>query len=134
MENIQTNKANNVEEYIASIPDSAQRATLEQVRAIIKNAIPGVEESISYQLPAYRYHGVLIYFGAWKNHWALYPVSSAMKETFRDQLAAYKLTKGGIQFPWDEPFPRKLITRLVEERIAENLAIEKQKTTKKNKK
>ncbi|WP_257657205.1 iron chaperone [Parapedobacter lycopersici] len=134
MEKIQTNKASNVAEYIASVPDSGHRATLEQVRAIIKNAAPGVEESISYQIPAYRYHGVLIYFGAWKNHWALYPVSQAMKETFNDQLAAYKLTKGGIQFPWDEPFPRELITRLVAERIAENLATEKQKATKSNKK
>src|SRR5690606_32973601 len=108
-----------VDEYIASITDGARRATLERVRAVIKNVAPDVKESISYQIPAYRYHGVLIYFGAWKNHWALYPLSSAIKEAFHRQLSGYKLTKGGVQFPWGTPFPQALVKQLIEKRIAE---------------
>lgn len=122
-----------MEEYLTSITDSAKRRTLERVRAIIKNASPGVEESIAYQIPAYRYHGVLVYFGAWKNHWALYPLSSAIKEAFHDQLSDYTLTKGGVQFPWDAPFPQTLIRQLIEARIAENHAAERKKTVKKPK-
>jgi uncharacterized protein YdhG (YjbR/CyaY superfamily) len=40
-----------VDEYIASQPEAAQ-AVLERVRSIIRNAVPGAEEVISYQIPA----------------------------------------------------------------------------------
>ena len=125
MESTKTTGFKNVDEYLASITDSKQRAILERVRTLIKRTAPDAEETISYQMPAYRYHGILVYFAAWKNHWGFYPVSNAIKATFEDELAHYKQTKGAIQFPWEEPFPETLIIRLVKKRVEENNAAAK---------
>lgn len=106
---------------------------MERLRAVIKQAVPEADEVISYQMPAYKYNGILIYFAAWKNHWALYPASALIKETFKEDLSGYKQTKGAIQFPWDEPFPEALVTKLVKKRAEENRekAIAKAPSTKK---
>ncbi|WP_353124523.1 iron chaperone [Parapedobacter pyrenivorans] len=120
MESAKKTSFNNVEEYLASVADARQRSILERVRTTIKRTVPDAEETISYQMPAYRYHGILLYFAAWKNHWGLYPASNSIKETFRDELAHYKQTKGAIQFPWDDPFPDALLIKLIKKRVEEN--------------
>ncbi len=116
-----------VDEYLTHVQDRGQRQMLEQLRDTIKQTVPEATEIISYQMPAYTYHGILLYFAAWKNHWGLYPASQAIKDTFRDELARYKQTKGAIQFPWDEPFPKTLIIRIIKKRMAENLEAERLK-------
>ncbi|GGG73949.1 hypothetical protein GCM10007415_01700 [Parapedobacter pyrenivorans] len=120
MESAKKTSFNNVDEYLASVADAKQRSILERVRTTIKRTVPDAEETISYQMPAYRYHGILLYFAAWKNHWGLYPASNSIKETFRDELAHYKQTKGAIQFPWDDPFPDALLIKLIKKRVEEN--------------
>ncbi len=120
MENTQANNINTVDQYLASIGEDSKRALLERLRAIIKQAVPEADEAISYKMPTYKYNGILIYFAAWKNHWALYPANATLKETFKEELSRYKQTKGAIHFPWEEPLPEALITRLVKKRAAEN--------------
>jgi len=126
MENAQANHFNTVDEYLATLTDDRKKAIMEQLRTVIKQAVPEADELISYQMPAYRYHGILIYFGAWKSHWAIYPASATIKATLKKDLSNYKQTKGAIQFPWDQPFPETLITKLVKKRREEN--IEKART------
>ncbi|GGC32458.1 hypothetical protein GCM10011386_25770 [Parapedobacter defluvii] len=120
MENTQANNINTVNQYLTSIGEDSKRALLERLRAIIKQAVPEADEVISYKMPTYKYNGILIYFAAWKNHWALYPANATLKETFKEELSRYKQTKGAIHFPWEEPLPEALITRLVKKRAAEN--------------
>jgi uncharacterized protein YdhG (YjbR/CyaY superfamily) len=36
---------------------------------------------------------------------------------FKDELSKSKTSKGGIQFPWDQPIPLDLIKRIVEFRV-----------------
>ncbi|MFC7524927.1 iron chaperone [Parapedobacter sp. GCM10030251] len=133
MENVQTNGFKTVDEYLATITDNSKRALLDQLRRTIKHTVPDADEVISYQMPAYHYKGILIYFAAWKNHWALYPASATLKEVFKKDLSRYKQTKGAIQFPWDEPFPEALVTKLVRMRADENLKKAMSKTlSKKN--
>lgn len=122
---------NNVDEYLATVTDRKQKAVLERVRKIIKQAAPEAEETISYQMPAYRHHGMLVYFAAWKNHWGFYPVSAAIKETFKDELSGYKQTKGAIQFPWNQPLPEELLARLVRKRVEEHSEAARLKATQK---
>jgi uncharacterized protein YdhG (YjbR/CyaY superfamily) len=43
-------------------------------------------------------------------------------EAFREELSVFKTGKGSVQFPLDKPLPRDLIRRIVEFRVAENLA------------
>ena len=66
-----------IHEYIASQPEAA-RVVLERVRGAIRKALPGAEEAISYQIPAYKLHGGLVlYFAGWKKHYSLYPPPTA---------------------------------------------------------
>jgi len=100
-------------EYIAAQPE-AVRTVLELVRSTIRKALPGAEEAISYQMPAYKLRGeAVIYFAGWKHHYSLYPVSAHLVEAFREELAPYELNdRGTLRFPLDQPVPVKLIARI----------------------
>jgi uncharacterized protein YdhG (YjbR/CyaY superfamily) len=120
-----------VDEYIASFPQEIQ-VTLEEMRATIKAAAPDAEEKISYQMPAFVLKGMLVYFAAWKKHIGFYAGSSDnVKQTFKDELANYEVTKGAIQFPFGKPLPLELISNIVKLRVAENLANAETKSRKK---
>jgi uncharacterized protein YdhG (YjbR/CyaY superfamily) len=110
-----------VDDYIAAQPESA-RSALQRVRAIIRKALPGAEELISYQIPAYRLHGrVLLYFGGWKKHYSIFPAGATARvlEAFRNELAPYGISKGAIRFPLTEPVPVKLIGEIARFRAQE---------------
>ena len=109
-----------VDEYIATQPESA-RATFEAVRQLIRNAVPGVAESISYQSPAYHLHGAVIYLGGWKQHFSLYPVPEALPEKIANEIAPYLSGRSTLRFPYKEPIPKRLITSLVKHQAATNL-------------
>jgi uncharacterized protein YdhG (YjbR/CyaY superfamily) len=114
-----------IDAYIASQPEAVQ-PVLEHMRQIIRKAAPKAEETISYQMPAFKQHGVLVYFAGWKSHIGFYAVPSGVK-AFEKDLAAYTVSKGTIQFPLDKPLPAALITKIVKFRVKENLEKEQQK-------
>src|SRR5215467_15738618 len=92
-----------VNEYITSKPRHVQ-ALLKRVRSTIRKAVPAAEEVISYQIPAYKLNGVPVaYFAGWKHHYSLYPASGTVVAEFKDELAAYELSRGTIKFPLSEP-------------------------------
>ena len=105
-------KPESVDEYIARHPQDVQ-ATLRRVRSIIREALPGAEEVISYQIPAYRLHDrCVIYFAGWKQHYSLYPASAGLVAAFREDLAPYPVSKGTIRFPLGRPVPGTLIAAI----------------------
>jgi uncharacterized protein YdhG (YjbR/CyaY superfamily) len=118
----------NVAEYIAMYPAPIRKG-LGLLRKTIKKAAPGAEETISYQMPAYRLNGMLVFFAAAKSHYGFYPTSSPMT-AFREKLKPYETSKGAIRFPLDKPIPIKLVTEIVKWRVQENLAKEKVKRKK----
>jgi uncharacterized protein YdhG (YjbR/CyaY superfamily) len=98
-----------VDEYIASQPD-ATRGVLERVRKTIRKALPGSEEVISYQIPAYKLKGrTVIYFAGWRQHYSVYPSTDRLVARFKNDLARYEVSKGTIRFPLSEAVPVKLI-------------------------
>lgn len=107
-----------VDKYIAGFPPATQNV-LEQIRSTIKKAAPEAEEVISYQMPAYKCNGMLVYFAAYKNHIGFYPTPSGI-ESFKNELSIYKGAKGSVQFPLEDPLPVNLITRIVAFRVKEN--------------
>ena len=108
-----------IDEYIATFPEDIQ-VLLEAVRATIKASAPDAEERISYQMPTFALHGNLVYFAALKNHIGLYPTSSGI-EAFKDELSRYEFTKGSVKFPFSQPLPLELISKIVQFRVTENL-------------
>jgi uncharacterized protein YdhG (YjbR/CyaY superfamily) len=97
------------------------QAILEKVRATISHAAPEATEVISYQMPAFKLHGTLVYFAAWKQHIGLYPPISGDK-TLEKSAARYAGPKGNLQFPLEEPIPFGLIERIVKLRVKQDAA------------
>ena len=116
----------NTDYYISQFPEKQQFA-LEQIRKTIKAAAPAAEEVISYQMPAYKQNGMLVYFAGYENHIGFYPTPSGI-EAFKKELGVYKGAKGSVQFPIDQPLPLGLIKKIVQFRIKENAAAMKLKS------
>ena len=112
--------AKNVDEYLAGVPEKA-RTTLEKLRRTIKAAAPMASEGISYQMPMYKHHGMVVGFAAFKNHCSIFP-GAAVMDAFREELKPYDTSKGTIRFPVDKPLPATLVKKLVRARIKENEA------------
>src|SRR5438105_6343817 len=106
-----------IDEYLASV----NRDALQKIREAIHAVAPNAKECISYGIPAFRLNGrSLVFFGAWANHCALYPGSSATLKKFRNGLRDFQVSKGTIRFSAGKPLPAALVRKLVKARIAEN--------------
>ena len=117
-------KPKTVAGYFAAL-STENRAALNRLRKQIRSAVPLAEECISYQIPAFRLDGrMLVWYGAWESHCALYPGTSI--EPFKKQLGRFDTgSKGTIRFQPDDPLPATLVRRLVKARIAQNSALRK---------
>jgi uncharacterized protein YdhG (YjbR/CyaY superfamily) len=116
-------KTNNIpatiDEYISTFPSIIQKP-LKELRAVIRQAAPGAEERISYQMPMFYQKGVVVYFAVHTKHIGFYPGASGVK-AFKKELSDYIYSKGTIQFPMDKPLPFALISKIVSFRVNENL-------------
>src|SRR5215813_7642539 len=114
-----------VDEYFSGLPKDV-RPVLETLRKTIKQAAPKAEEVISYNIPAFKFNGMLVWYAAFKRHVGLYPKASGIA-AFKDELTAYKTSKGAIQFPLDEGIPVSLVKKIVKFRLKENEQMQKAK-------
>ncbi len=101
--------------------DSNVQKKLKELHTIIKEMIPRAEEIISYKMPAFKQNKVLVYYAGYKNHIGFYPTAKPI-EVFKNQLLSYKHSKGAIQFPIDQPLPKKLIQDIVKFRLEDSEA------------
>lgn len=108
-----------MDEYIATFPEDVQEK-LEKIRQTIRKAAPEAKEVISYQMPTFRQNGILVHFGAFKNHISFFPTPSAIV-AFEEELSSYETSKGTVKFPQEKPIPFDLITDIVTFRVKENL-------------
>ncbi len=99
----------NVDEYIA-VAAPAARPLLEEIRRVVRAAAPEAEELISYRMPAFRQHGILIYFAAFKQHIGVFPPVSG-DARLAQALAPYAGPKGNLKFPMDGKLPSALLRR-----------------------
>jgi uncharacterized protein YdhG (YjbR/CyaY superfamily) len=110
-------KAQSIDSYIKGFPKSTQRL-LRQLRRTIQKAAPSASETIKYGIPTFSLNGNLVHFAAFEHHIGFYPTPSAIK-AFKRELSRYPSSKGGVQFPVDQPLPLVLVRKMVEFRVAE---------------
>lgn len=108
-----------IDGYIATFPAEVQ-ARLQLLRATIHAVAPQATEGISYRMPTFFQHGVLVHFAAFKAHIGMYP--PVQDAALQAALAPYAGPKGNLQFPLDAPLPLALIRRAVRARLRENIA------------
>ena len=111
------------DEYIASVPE-ADRPGLEAIRKALRDALPEAEETISYQIPAFRVGADWIfYYSVYTAHFSIAsPPPWPEREAFKTELAPYQMSKSAIQFPKSEPLPLKLIGEMAAFRAREAAA------------
>jgi uncharacterized protein YdhG (YjbR/CyaY superfamily) len=120
-----------IDEYHAEFPQEV-RNQLDTLRKTIAKAAPKAQEVISYNMPAFKQHGILVYYAAAKKHIGFYPTAWPIV-AFKKELEGYQTSKGAIQFPLDQKLPLALITKIVKFRVTEDLEKEKLKKEKKKK-
>lgn len=109
-------RSKEVDAYIAEQPPETRRA-LEELRACIWQAEPGVNELLNYGIPAFALvpggkRDQQIMIAGYPRHVGFYPHPDTI-EAFTDELAAYEFAKGSIRFPLHEPVPTTLVIDMV---------------------
>lgn len=97
------------------------KAKLEEMLALSRKLVPNGEEAIRYGMPTIRLNDTNLYhFASMKGHFGFYPSSSGVK-AFESDLKKLDLSysKGCIRFPYNEPLPISLITKIIKFRIGE---------------
>lgn len=125
-----------IDTYLAAQPEK-NRQPLEEIRRIIRKALPDAEEAISYQMPSFKLNGVVAWYAPSKNHYAIYMFPKYLQQ-FKEQLAPFSQTKSAIHFDYNKPVPEALITEMVltaaRENLNDKMAREAAKNTKRTKK
>ncbi len=109
-----------IDEYISAFSPEV-RAILQEVRQVVRSAAPGAQEAISYNIPAFKLNGVLVYFAAFKQHIGFYPPIRG-DSRLEKAVSQYAGEKGNLRFPLDQPIPYALIERITKLRVKQNLA------------
>lgn len=90
------------------------------MRAAIRSVVPREStEVISYGIPSFKHGKILVWYAAFANHCSLFPTASVI-EAFKDELKAFSISKGTIQFPLEKPLPTALIKKIVKLRVLQN--------------
>ena len=106
-------KPKSLDDYLMAFDEPIQMRLLE-IRNAILQKFPKTEESIRYNMPAYKLNGIHVYFSACKKHIGMYPLY--VNSDIESELKEYrgKNTKDTLHFLHNRPLPIELILRLVD--------------------
>lgn len=108
-----------VDAYLAALPTD-QRQLLEDVRATVRRLVPDAEETISYDMPAFKLDGrFLVSYAGWKRHCSLYPLTDSFLAAHATAIEGFGRTKGSIHFTAARPLPSDVLDELIRARVAD---------------
>lgn len=108
-----------VEDYLASLP-KRERAALETLRRTIGAAAPNATELISYQIPAFKHHGLLVGYGAFRDHLSFFVMKPGLVREHATELAGFDVSGGTVHFAPGKTLPAALVHKFVKARIEQN--------------
>jgi len=113
--------AKDIDTYIELHSENTRRI-LSEIRQTIKEAVPEAEELISYQMPAFRYHGMLVWFAAFNHHYSIF-IPRQILNLFQEELKPFELSKSksAIKIPLDKPVPVQLLSKIIKSGAKANL-------------
>lgn len=112
-------KSITVDDYIKTSIMKSQ-PIMETLKKLIESTIPSSEGGISWNVPIYKYHGILAGFDVAKKH-VSFGIDN-LKEADRKLLEekGYKTGKKTIQIKFDQKVPSTEIQRLLKEQANSN--------------
>lgn len=119
-------KAEDVDDYIAR-SDPEAWPVMKEIRRVIKSTVPGAEESISWGIPFYKYHGLLAGFSVFKNHVG-FGFADRLSEDLREELERQGYTSGAktVQIKFEQKIPVKIIKQILTAKVLGNEANRRQ--------
>lgn len=112
-----------VDLYIKNASPESQ-PILKELRELIKSTIPEATEEIGWNVPIYKYHGVLAGFDTYENHGFVSFGIDVIDDTARKSLedAGYKTENTTIQLKFDQKVPVSVIKKLLQTQAELNKA------------
>src|SRR3954469_1626067 len=112
---MKASSAKTVDEFVAESPPEA-RPTLEEVRKVVRQAVPDADETMGYGKPYYKYHGWMTGVTVYTKHLGV-EIWDGLTDEDREELEklGYKTGSKNFQIQYTQEIPEKLLTRLVKE-------------------
>lgn len=105
-------------EYIQVQDDQAQ-THLSELVAVIRDAVPDLNEEIKWSMPSFCIDSDAIQFAACKKHISLYVGAEALR-IFQDRLDGFTCKKDALYLSYDNPIPEELIKAMLHWIFGEN--------------
>ncbi len=117
---MKTSSAKTVDQFVAEAPVEAH-SILEQIRKIVKAAVPGVDETMGYGKPYYKYHGWMTGITLYTKHLGI-EIWDGLSDDDRKDLEAlgYKTGSKNFRINYNQKAPVELLTRLVQAQARRN--------------
>ncbi len=103
---------NTVAHYISQFDPEIQ-ARLQALRRLFFEVVPETEESIRYNMPAFKVGIHHLYIAAYKNHIGCYPVYRWPEIETEISPFRAKKTKDSLHFTHDKPLPLSLLKKII---------------------
>lgn len=115
-----TSKPNTIEEFISNAPEESREIMID-LKNLIEATEPRAEGGISWNVPLYKYHGVLAGFSLAKKHvsFGIDSLTTEIREILKKK--GYKTGKKTIQIKFDQEVPEVEIKQLIEEQVRLNV-------------
>ena len=112
--------SSSIADYLAKLPPQVQ-PPVARLCDIVRRAVPGLDESITYGIPTFKREGrAVLYVAGWAHHVSIYPLSARLVDALGGDLRGGSYNgKGTLKFPLDARLPAALIARLARLRAAE---------------
>jgi uncharacterized protein YdhG (YjbR/CyaY superfamily) len=108
------------DDYIDAQPKEA-RPFLAQVRGFLRKTVPKqADEVISYQIIAYKHHGMLVGFGMHKIGASFFTMNPVLLTSMKDELGNIDYSGTTIHLDRQKKIPSALLKKIIKIRIAEN--------------
>lgn len=108
----------NVDEYLTSLPDDVG-AALQRLREIIRETVPESRECIVYKVPIIRLKKDFVGFASHKSFCSFYTMSLPLMARLKKELEPYDISGTTIHFQPNKPLPKKLVVKILKERLKE---------------
>ncbi len=107
-------------EQVSAYLDKAEpkrRSTLEDLRTLVFGAVPGVTETMQYNMPTYvdRHGNVICAFASQKNYISFYVMDTDIVEKHKSSLQGLDCGKSCIRFRGSKDAPLAALRQMLEE-------------------
>ncbi len=98
--------------YIDDLPDD-RAAALSTVRAFIHETVPGLTETMAYNMPTFENTDIVCSLGSQKRYMALYVCAIDLIKDFEDELSHLNCGKSCIRFKKADDLPKAVIAEIL---------------------